>query len=350
MKKTVKVIGIAMAAIIVCICALLIYVTVLEYKPKDKESIETTETGGALEQSQQLTVLTYNIGYAGLSKDEDFFMDGGSKVRPDSKQLIYDNLDGIYEVLKSNPADIYLLQEVDLNSKRSYHVNQRSWLEEQLQIEGFFAYNFNSAYVPYPIPTIGKVESGLLTLTDLKLTSAERISLPVPFSWPVSTCNLKRCLLETRIPIQDSDRELVIYNLHLEAYDDGEGKIAQTNMLMSLLVEEYQKGNYVVAGGDFNQTFDSIEGYPIINKDDWVPGIIEESSLPDGFVFAVNDNYATCRLLSEAYSGNYEESQVFVIDGYIVSDNIEVDEIAVIDTQFEHSDHQPVKFKFTLKD
>lgn len=44
-------------------------------------------------------------------------------------------------------------------------------------------------------------------------------------------------------------------NLHLEAYDDGEGKEAQTAMLLQILQEEYVKGNYVIAGGDFNQSF-----------------------------------------------------------------------------------------------
>jgi endonuclease/exonuclease/phosphatase family metal-dependent hydrolase len=48
---------------------------------------------------------------------------------------------------------------------------------------------------------------------------------------------------------------LVLVNLHLEAYDDGEGKKAQTEMLKQILQEEADQGNYVIAGGDFNQTF-----------------------------------------------------------------------------------------------
>ena len=50
------------------------------------------------------------------------------------------------------------------------------------------------------------------------------MQLPCPFSWPTRIANLKRCLLVERIPIADSDKELVLVNLHLEAYDDGEGK------------------------------------------------------------------------------------------------------------------------------
>ena len=42
------------------------------------------------------------------------------------------------------------------------------------------------------------------------------IALPESFTWPVKTCNLKRCMLETRIPLEGSDKELVMINFHLE--------------------------------------------------------------------------------------------------------------------------------------
>ena len=85
------------------------------------------------------------------------------------------------------------------------------------------------------------------------------MSLPCPFSYPIRLANLKRCLLVNRIPIEGSDKELVVINLHLEAYDDGAGKEAQTRMLAQLLREETEKGNYVIAGGDFNQTLDTVD-------------------------------------------------------------------------------------------
>ena len=48
-------------------------------------------------------------------------------------------------------------------------------------------------------------------------------------------------MLETRIPIKGSDKELVLINFHLEAYDSGEGKIAQRKVLVKKLKEEYEK-------------------------------------------------------------------------------------------------------------
>ncbi len=78
----------------------------------------------------------------------------------------------------------------------------------------------------------------------------------------------------SRVPVEGSDKELVLVNLHLEAYDDGDGKAAQTQQLKKLLEEETEKGNYVIAGGDFNQEFSNYDNsaYPIINDDVWIPG------------------------------------------------------------------------------
>lgn len=75
------------------------------------------------------------------------------------------------------------------------------------------------------------------------------------------------------IDLEGTDAQLVLVNLHLEAYDDGEGKAAQTAALTSFLEQEYAKGNYVIAGGDFNQTFPGgLDKYPIKNDDLWTPG------------------------------------------------------------------------------
>ena len=59
--------------------------------------------------------------------------------------------------------------------------------------------------------------------------------------------------------------------------------------------------------------------------------------------------YRPARLLNGPYSGNYDDSQVYVLDGFIVSDNLKIDQVENIDTQFEYTDHQPVKLNVTLK-
>lgn len=326
----------------------LIWLTIREYRPEAEETLavpsgtETPAPGSSLE------ILTFNTGYAGLDKTQDFFMDGGSQVQPDNRQEVEENLQGIAGILKEQPADVYFLQEVDLDSKRSYRIDQQAYYQENLDLPGVFACNFKCDFIPYPLPPIGKVESGILTMTDLAVSSASRISLPESFSWPVKTCNLKRCMLETRIPLTGTDRELVLINFHLEAYDSGEGKIRQSQMLAEKLQKEYEAGNYVIAGGDFNQTFEGIDKYPLKDTDNWAPGVIGEDSLPEHFSFAVDDSYPTCRLLNEPYSGSFDTAQVYVLDGFLVSDNIKVNQVSVINTDFAYTDHQPVRLEVRL--
>lgn len=348
MKKIGKIGLFILLALLAVIAAALLFFTVREYRPDAVE--EVTAAGGAysLRAGDSVTVMTYNTGYAGLSETEDFFMDGGSGVQPESRELVEENLEGIAGILKEHPADAYFLQEVDADSKRSYGIDETAYYERALGLEGMYARNFKCDFVPYPLPPIGKVDSGIFTVTSFQTTEASRISLPESFSWPVKTCNLKRCMLETRIPVEGSDRELVLINFHLEAYDSGEGKAAQSRMLAQKLEEEYEKGNYVIAGGDFNQTFEGIDKYPIQNKEYWTPGTIGASDLPEHFSFAVDDTYPTCRLLNAPYSGNYEESQVYVIDGFIVSDNLTVKSCEVIDVDFRYTDHQPVMLEVVL--
>jgi endonuclease/exonuclease/phosphatase family metal-dependent hydrolase len=190
----------------------------------------------------------------------------------------------------------------------------------------------------------------LLSLnTFYSAPEAERIALPVAFDWPTRIAQLKRCLLVERFPVQGSDRELVLVNLHLEAYDSGDGKEAQARVLAGFLASEFAKGSYVVAGGDFNQMFPgSEEQYPLIDeKAAFIPGTLDESLLP-GWTIAADISAPSARLLDKPYTsrGNH---QFYVIDGFLVSPNVRVNAVQTIDLDFRNSDHNPVKLTFTLE-
>lgn len=333
------------AAILAVVIGLVVYLTVTEYRPRDVQDAEWIYTSGDAAWGRELTVYTWNIGYAGLDANTDFFMDGGSTVNP-SKDAVTENLAAISDFIASHEADAWLLQEVDVHSKRTGYVNELEAIADGFAGNYAMAYNYKCDYVPFPLPTIGKVESGIATFASGRMMgSPQRIALPCPFSWPVSTANLKRCLLVTRMSVAGSDKEVVLVNLHLEAYDDGEGKIAQTNMLMNFLQAEYEKGNYVIAGGDFNQVFpETLESFPL-REDSWTPGVLEENALPTGFSYAFDGAGATCRLLNRPYDA---DSQLYVLDGFIVSPNVRIEQVQTQRLDFAHSDHNPVRLDVTL--
>lgn len=337
-------------AVAVLVGGLVGYLTVTEYDPDYAEKADvgnriiTTAFAGS-----SLRIVTFNTGYGGLGQDTDFFMDGGDGVTPESEELIKANMLGIENILKACDADVILLQEVDTDSKRSYDLNQ--WLQYEYDLHGYesrFALNYSCDFVPYPLGDfIGKVHSGLATFSRYDISSATRYALPCPFEWPVRVANLKRCLLVTRIPIEGREQELVIINLHLEAYDDdGEGRKAQTQQLLSLLEEEYAKGNYVIAGGDFNQIFPDCDVYPLLNGENWAPGQLD--ALSDGWRYVYDDSLPTCRLLNEAYDPRSEATQYYVLDGFIVSPNVTVTSVQTLNEGFVYSDHNPVVLDIEL--
>lgn len=346
------VIGIPVLAVVL----LFLFLTIVEYRPKPIEDVPFTSEKGMLLRETPVSIMSWNLGFAGLGKDEDFFMDGGKKSLPDSKAVVENYFSGIKETIGTYPADILFAQEIDIKSKRSFNINQVDALKSFTGKGRSFAYNYNCVFVPIPFPPLGRIKSGVATYTGFEVISSQRRSLPVPFKWPLRVANLKRCILVSRIPVYenggDSGHELVLANFHLEAYDSGEGKIAQTKALTDFIESEYEKGNYVIAGGDFNQKFPGSEAYPVISPDGWVPGELDANMLKDGWSFVYDDSMPTCRSLEAPYNDENAKAhnwQYYVIDGFIISPNIKKISMNVIDLDFQNSDHNPVYMTFELK-
>ena len=137
----------------------------------------------------------------------------------------------------------------------------------------------------------------------------------------------------------------------MSAYDEG-GTIRskQLELLNRTMKNEYDKGNYVIVGGDFNHalnipsdTFDSEQKVP-----EWVYNL-SDYNLADGMSIVNADNNTevpTCRSSDIPYTkgANYTS----VLDGFVISDNI-VATAKNIDADFMYSDHNPVKLMFKLK-
>ena len=353
LRKIVKFIGILAAILVLLVILLFGSLTILEYKPAPEEPCAVAGSASqSLRSGDSIDMVIWNVGYGALGDNADFFMDGGSSVYTADKTRVTENITAISDWLKASDSDLILLQELDRNSSRSRHVAENDMIEDALG-DGYvssFANNYKAVFVPYPLPPIGKVDSGIETFSRYGIDSSVRISLPCPFSWPIRVANLKRCLLVSRIPVEGTDKALVVVNLHLEAYDDGQGKIAQTEQLAQLLNEEREKGNYVIAGGDFNQMFSNIDTtkYPA-DPSKWLPGIIETDHFGSGWTHLMDAAVPTCRSLDQAYAGADPETfQYYLIDGFIVSANLTVKDCSTQDLGFVHSDHNPVKLTVQL--
>lgn len=324
--------------------------TIFEYKPKDIEELSVKQeqtTQVSLDES--IKVMTFNIGYAGLGAAEDFVMDGGTKGRPDSEEVVLNYLSGIQEIISEHQVDIYLFQEVDLNSRRSYKIDQAETILETLG-SGYsqqFAYNFKALFVPFPVSLtdyIGYVESGIATYTSFRVNDSQRQQFPGAFSWPLRIANLKRAMMVSTLPIEGSDKSLIIVNLHMSAYDgDGSLRTQEMAFLKAFMEEQSALGNYVIIGGDFNQTFPEADGVYEVPEEYYVAYPIEDNWIPAGYQFQVDITNPSCRLLNQPYNPSDSKTQYYIIDGFIVSNNIMVEvQAQTLDYDFDYSDHNPV--------
>lgn len=325
----------------------LMYLTFNEYTPAEKETVEVQGSSSAkVETNKDLSILTWNIGYSALGENQDFAMDGGH-LPPATREQVNIYLDGILNTVKQQNADFNIIQELDLYSTRSFYVDMSSLLTKA---NSTFAYNYKCKFVPFPIPPLATINSGIFTTTNYTIESALRRSVPCPFSWPLCTANLKRCILISYLPIEGSNKKLVIINLHLEAYSDSKARIVQFGILNQIMEEEYAKGNYVIAGGDFNQTFPgTLAQYPNTHVENWDPNELTKDMLNSKFSFNYDPSSPTCRLLNQPYDpSDTVGTQYYVIDGFLTTPNVLVKSVTTLDMDFENSDHNPVKMVFQL--
>ena len=355
MNKFSKSLLIVVLVILLGLAGLIGWLTLVEYNPDPVVALDpiTREATAPLPAGATIDVLSWNVGYAGLGAESDFVMDGGQNICSADENTVRRYLKGIEALTSSEEYDLVILQEVDTDSTRTYSIDQTAKLAYGTS---YHALNFSCPFVPNPqtylYNPIGKVNSGLLTVSRYQIANAERVALPCPFSWPLRIVNLKRCLLVSYLPIEGSEQKLVLVNLHLEAYDDGEGKLAQSKQLRDFVEQEYQKGNYVIAGGDWNQIFPDTEtAFPNTHKELWTPGYLDEGELAEGWRYVWDDAVPSCRLLNQPYDpADAQGTQYYVIDGFMVSPNLRVESVETLDEGFACSDHNPVLLTVSLED
>ncbi len=343
------------------VAGLLLYGTANDWQPAPTTELGATATAAPLNTSRGLRLLSWNLGYAGLGAESDFFYDQGGffiarrgHIRMPRK-LVEKNLAGITRTLGQVPADFYLLQEIDSSSRRSYFLNELAAARAVLPgYQQDFAANYRVKHVPIPIlepwRQYGRVHSGLASYSRATPRRSQRLSLPGAFAWPTRIFQLDRCLLVQRFPTT-ADRELVLVNLHLSAYDaDGALKYEQLDFLRQLAIAEYERGNYVVLGGDWNMCPPDFP-YDTFYR----PGgdrtgqlNIDAGFFPADWQFAYDRTTPSNRKTNRPYDP--DRSFRTIIDYYVVSPNLRVEEVRGIDLDFAYSDHQPVQLRLSYRE
>lgn len=330
------------------------YAEAAYYRLDDCLSLDVNnQQANQVQLEQEYTLMSYNVGFLAYSADYSFFMDGGAESRARSAEAVKTNGKGVLETIQKASPDFLFLQEVDVDATRSWHIDETELLTEKLTDYGrIFAQNYDSPYLFWPLTEPhGASRSGMLTLSRCRVESALRRSLPVETGFS-KFLDLDRCYSVSRVPV-DNGRELCLYNVHLSAYTtDGSIATEQLAMLLADMEGEYQAGNYVICGGDFNKDLlgDSGSIFGISGEAyTWAQPFPQELVPEEISLVAPLDQenpVPSCRNADKAYDP--KTSFVLTVDGFLVSDNVEVTGMQVMDTGFAWSDHNPVQLSFRL--
>ena len=363
MKKFLIAAGMILLLLTLTIGGYILYMQLNYYRIEDNTQIETQNNQtGTLKAGSDYTAVTYNIGFGAYEQAYTFFMDTGKmkdgtatqgkKARAFSQERAAANTQNSIQTMLGLDSDFYLIEEADLNSTRSYGLNQVQAIRDAFSSYGSVYTNaFHTPFLFYPFTEPhGSVESGLVTLSRYQIEQNIRRQLPVDNGFITKFTDLDRCFTISYVPV-DHGKTLALVALHLSAYDEG-GKIRQKQleMLNEVLLSEYEKGNYVIAGGDFNHDIaGTIDLFPSQQEiPEWVFQL-DNSSLAEGLSFVIPKNVSevpSCRGADIPYEKGV--TYTVTVDGFIVSDNVEASSV-VINTDFASSDHQPVKLSFRLK-
>lgn len=375
-KKVIKITGIILLALVILLAAYIIYLYASYHRIPDNQELQVeeisqnTEAGNELTTEKNYSALTYNIGFGAYTPDFSFFMDGGKSSWAKSKDSVKETIKGAGELVASKDPDFALVQEIDLDATRSYHVNEYSILKENIPAYNcVFAQNYDSAFLFYPFTQPhGKSKAGLALFSKYPITGSLRRSFPISTSF-TNFFDLDRCYSISRVPV-DNGKELVIFELHMSAYGNSDAiREGQIRMLSEDMQKEYEAGNYVICGGDFNHDLkaadtqskasDASNNTQTDSGDSAEPESwaypFPRSELPEHFSFCLDQlsEDEKNNLWNSARNADMEyvpgETYTVTLDGFIISDNVECTKYENVNTGYSYSDHDPVYMEFQLK-
>lgn len=359
MKKYWKIPMMLLGAVLVIVIGYVAYVFITYSRIEDSQPLAVKESleEKAFERvkvGEVYGAITYNAGFGAYLPEFSFFMDGGTESRAKNEESVFYSIEGAAECISSYDPDFVFLQEVDLSSTRSYHINQYELFRKAFKdMKSTLAVNYHSAYLMVPLSEPhGKSNSGIALFSAYEMAEGLRRSLPIAES-VMKLVDLDRCISVNRLPVENG-KELVLVNVHMSAYgSDDTVREGQISLLAQVMEEEYAKGNYVIVGGDYNHNLKllaDVDG----EFASWAYPFPREA-LPEHFAFCIDafteqereQMWDTSRNADMAYVPG--ETYTITLDGFIVSDNVECVKYEQVNTGYAYSDHEPVYMEFRLK-
>ncbi len=304
---------------------------------KEKYSEIVTYNKQLSDASDTLKVMTYNIGYlSGMTNN----------LPVERTELLFkENLRRAKKIIRQHQPDFIGFQEIDFGSSRSYEYQQLKKIGKPLNYHmGAKAINWDKYYVPFPYWPIkfqfGKMLSGQAVLSKMQIVNNELLVLDKPLGAPFyyKAFYLDRLIQITKVKINDD--ELIILNVHLEAFDR-ETREQQAEYLLEVF-HEYASDYPVLLIGDFNSPPPFAKGVSdvektisiFMNDDNIGEAISKEDYLlneADYFTFNTADPYERLDYIF------FNKDRIQKIDGDVLREAGDI------------SDHFPVWMRFRIR-
>jgi endonuclease/exonuclease/phosphatase family metal-dependent hydrolase len=295
--------------------------------------------GKALPQAgQRLSLLTWNVGYAGMGAESDFVADKGSQLRPLSADLVERNLAEITGYLTTRGSvDLILLQEV---ARPSFSTHQIDTLEALVAARPDSAWMFGADIDTLHMPQAVSLHIGNATFSRVDIAEAERRGLTLE---PTFQLGIFRKGYRIHIARLAGPQGWVIANVHLSAFDSEEVSVREEQLreVIRWGEAEYAAGRRVVIGGDWNLRLADTT-FPHTTDEEfrfWVRDLPREL-LPEGWRFVADPDRPTVRTAHKPYVRG--ENYRLIVDGFLVSPNVGVISVETSDLDFRFADHNPV--------
>ncbi len=216
----------------------------------DAEYYEAASITPAPQPDSAIRAMTWNIRF-GIGRSE-WFGDACGNITVYSQEDVLPHLDAVIAKINEIKPDILLLQEVDMNSKRTSYLNELQYILDHT----YFNY---AAYVPewrsqyIPSDGLGRMDMGLAILSPWPVNNAQRVQLALRGDQSSIEVYfyLRSCMITATVQIPGF-KELSVVNIHASAFATDDTKHKHYQEFKAKLDEINAAGGCFLAGGDLN--------------------------------------------------------------------------------------------------
>lgn len=197
-----------------------------------------------------INVMTWNIRF-GIGRGEWFGDACGTKAIYTEPEVLA-NLQIIVDRINQVKPDILLLQELDINAKRSGYVNQLKWIMDRTNF-GYAVYGLHWQAQFIPSDGLGRLHEANAILSRWPFGPATRIQLALRSDQDKLTRYFyeRPCMVKAKIEIPGVS-DFYVVNIHATAFATDDTKLLHIEAFKKELDNISNDGGWFVAGGDLN--------------------------------------------------------------------------------------------------